>query len=99
VDPFGPGAARCLRARPGERLGLLATSAAGAEAARAAGGPFAAQQLLAADGDPVTVAAHLFEALHDLDAAGVDRIVAQPVPAVGIGRAVMDRLRRAALEA
>ena len=47
----------------------------------------------------MTVAAHLFEALHDLDAAGVDRIVAQPVPAVGIGRAVMDRLRRAALEA
>jgi L-threonylcarbamoyladenylate synthase len=97
VDPFGPGASRRLRARPGERLGLLATSAAGAEAARAAGGPFAAEQVLAADGDPVTVAAHLFEALHDLDAAGVDRIVAQPVPAVGVGRAVMDRLRRAAL--
>ena len=40
----------------------------------------------------------LFDALHDLDAAGVDRIVAQPVPATGIGRAVMDRLRRAALD-
>ncbi len=99
VDPFGAGAAGHLRAGPGERLGFLATSAAGAEAALAAGGPFAALQLLAADGDPVTVAAHLFEALHDLDAAGVDRIVAQPVPAVGIGRAVMDRLRRAALGA
>ena len=99
VDPFAPAAARRLRARPGERVGLLATSAAGAEAARAAGGPFAAERLLSADGDAVTVAANLFEALHDLDAAGVDRIVAQPVPAVGIGRAVMDRLRRAALEA
>jgi L-threonylcarbamoyladenylate synthase len=99
VDPFGPGAARRLRARPGERLGLLATSAAGAEAARAVGGPYAAEQVLAADGDPVTVAARLFEALHELDAAGLDRIVAQPVPAVGLGRAVMDRLRRAALDA
>lgn len=99
VDPFGRGAARRLRARPGERLGLLAMSTAGAEAARAAGGPFLVEEVLAADGDPVIVAARLFEALHDLDAAGVDRIVAQPVPAVGIGRAVMDRLRRAALNA
>jgi L-threonylcarbamoyladenylate synthase len=99
VDPFGAHAARRLRARPGERLGLLAISAAGAEAARAAGGPFVAEQVLAADGDPVTVASRLFEALHDLDAAGVDRIVAEPMPAVGLGRAVMDRLRRAALDA
>ena len=99
VDPFGPDAAHRLRARPGERLGLLAMSAAGAEAARAAGGPFAAEEVLAPDGDPVTVAARLFEALHDLDAAGLDRIVAQPVRAVGLGRAVMDRLRRAALQA
>jgi len=98
VDPFGPGAARRLRARPGERLGLLATSTAGAQAARARGGPFAAEEVLAPDGDPVTVAARLFDALHDLDAAGLDRIVAQPVRAVGLGRAVMDRLRRAALD-
>jgi len=99
VDPFEPAAAHRLRAGPGERLGLLAMSAAGAEAARAAGGPFVAQHVLAADGDPVIIAARLFEALHDLDAAGLDRIVAQPVSTVGIGRAVMDRLRRAALDA
>ncbi len=41
------------------------------------------------------MAAHLFDALHRLDAAGLDRIVAQPVPEVGLGRAIMDRLRRA----
>jgi L-threonylcarbamoyladenylate synthase len=99
VDPFRAGAEGRLRARPGERLGLLATSTAGAEAARALGGPFAAEEVLASDGDPVAVAARLFDARHDLDAAGVDRIVAQPVPATGIGRAVMDRLRRAALDA
>ena len=97
VDPGDPATRDRLRARPGERLGLLAVSAAGAAAARAVGGPFAASVTLAPDGDPVAVAAGLFDALHDLDAAGLDRIVAQPVPAVGVGRAVMDRLRRAEL--
>ena len=49
-------------------------------------------EVLAPDGDPVASAARLFDALHDLDDAGLDRIVAQPVPGVGLGRAVMDRL-------
>ncbi len=97
AEPGDPAASPRLRARPGERLGLLAASAAWAAAAEAAGGPFAAVQVLAPDGDPVAVAARLFDALHDLDLARLDRIVAQPVPAVGVGRAVMDRLRRAAL--
>jgi L-threonylcarbamoyladenylate synthase len=97
VDPASSGAGARLGARPGERLGLLAVSAAGMVAARAAGGPFAAERLLAEDGDPVTVAARLFEALHDLEVAGLDRIVALPVAPVGLGRAVMDRLGRAAL--
>jgi L-threonylcarbamoyladenylate synthase len=96
VDPADPAVRGRLRAGPGERLGLLASSAAGAAAAESAGGPFVAIAVLAPDGDPVAVAARLFDALHDLDAAGLDRIVAQPVPAVGVGRAVMDRLRRAA---
>ncbi len=97
VDPGDPAVRDRLRARPGERLGLLARSDAGAAAARAAGGPFAVTVILAPDGDPVAVAAGLFDALHELDEAGLDRIVAQPVPGVGIGRAVMDRLRRAEL--
>lgn len=97
VDPFAAGTAARLRARPDERLGLLAASAAGAAAARRMGGPFAAEAVLSEDGDPVLVAARLFEALHDLEAAALDRIVAQPVATVGLGRAVMDRLRRAAL--
>jgi L-threonylcarbamoyladenylate synthase len=99
VDPARPAAAARLRARPGERVGLLAMSAAGAAAARAAGGPFATVEVLSEDGDPVAVAAGLFEALHDLETAGLDRIVALPLPPVGLGRAVMDRLRRAALAA
>jgi L-threonylcarbamoyladenylate synthase len=83
-------------AGPGERLGLLAASDADRATAERLGGPFAAIEMLAADGDPIVAAARLFDALHALDDAGVDRIVAQPVAEVGLGRAVMDRLRRAA---
>jgi L-threonylcarbamoyladenylate synthase len=97
VDPAAPGADARLRAHPGERLGLLAASAEGASAARAIGGPFAAEVVLDPAGDPVRVAARLFDALHELEGAGLDRIVAQPVSPVGLGRAVMDRLQRAAL--
>ncbi|HWP35369.1 MAG TPA: Sua5 family C-terminal domain-containing protein, partial [Thermodesulfobacteriota bacterium] len=31
-----------------------------------------------------------------LDAARLDRVLAEPCPEVGLGRAIMDRLRRAA---
>jgi L-threonylcarbamoyladenylate synthase len=40
-------------------------------------------------------AVRLFYALRQLDASGADEIVAEPVPERGLGRAVMDRLRRA----
>jgi len=81
---------------PGERVGLLAASQAGRELAEAAGGPFVATEVLDGDGDLVGAAARLFDALHALQEAGVARIIAEPVPEVGLGRAVMDRLRRAA---
>jgi len=38
----------------------------------------------------------LFEALRDLDATGVDAIFVEGIAEVGLGRAIMDRLRRAA---
>jgi L-threonylcarbamoyladenylate synthase len=37
-----------------------------------------------------------FFALRQLDESGVDAIVAEPVSDVGLGSAIMDRLRRAA---
>jgi L-threonylcarbamoyladenylate synthase len=95
-DPLDPESAPAFAVRPGERVGLLAASAAGRDAAEAAGGPFAAVEVLDADGDLVGAAARLFDALHALQDAGLSRIVAEPVPDVGLGRAVMDRLRRAA---
>jgi L-threonylcarbamoyladenylate synthase len=41
-------------------------------------------------------ARELFDALRDLDATGVDAIFVEGIAEVGLGRAIMDRLRRAA---
>ena len=40
-------------------------------------------------------AQNLFSALHRLDKANLDVIYAEPVPEIGLGRAIMDRLRKA----
>ncbi|MCB9648694.1 MAG: threonylcarbamoyl-AMP synthase [Deltaproteobacteria bacterium] len=53
-------------------------------------------EVLSPTGDLTEAATHLFAALRRLDAAGLEHIVAQPVPEHGLGRAIMDRLRRAA---
>ncbi|HZD90605.1 MAG TPA: Sua5 family C-terminal domain-containing protein, partial [Pseudolabrys sp.] len=46
--------------------------------------------------DLVEAAANLFSHLRALDAAGVSAIAAMPVPDIGLGEAINDRLRRAA---
>lgn len=40
--------------------------------------------------------ANLFSCLHKLDEYGLDIIYVEPVPEEGLGRAIMDRLRKAA---
>lgn len=57
---------------------------------------FAAVEILSPRGDLAEAAANLFAAMRRLDALGLDVIVARPVPEVGLGRAINDRLRRAA---
>ncbi|MET0606367.1 MAG: L-threonylcarbamoyladenylate synthase [Beijerinckiaceae bacterium] len=47
-------------------------------------------------GDLIEAAARLFAALRELDAAGTATIAAAPIPKVGLGEAIRDRLRRAA---
>ncbi|MCS7311372.1 MAG: L-threonylcarbamoyladenylate synthase [Acidobacteria bacterium] len=59
---------------------------------------FQAVEVLSPTGDLREAAARLFDCLHRLDEAGVDVIYAEPVPEVGLGRAIMDRLRRAATD-
>ena len=46
--------------------------------------------------DASDLAQQLYAALRDAELAGVDTLVVESVPEVGVGRAVMDRLRRAA---
>lgn len=71
----------------GERVGVLAF-----ERPRAA---FACR-VLSERGDLAEAARRLFAHLRELDASGVERILAEPVPDRGLGRAINDRLRRAA---
>jgi L-threonylcarbamoyladenylate synthase len=52
-------------------------------------------EILSKKGDLREAAANLFAAIRRLDALNLDRIIAEPVPEVGLGRAIMDRLRRA----
>lgn len=51
---------------------------------------------LSSSGDLTEAAANLFAALRSLDSAGFGRIAAMPVPNVGLGIAINDRLQRAA---
>jgi L-threonylcarbamoyladenylate synthase len=85
----GPGE-RNPRPRSGERVGLL-TWMAGPEAEG-----YTTVEVLSKEGDLVEAAANLFAALRRLDSLGLDRVVVESVPEHGIGRAIMDRLRRAA---
>jgi L-threonylcarbamoyladenylate synthase len=51
---------------------------------------------LSAAGDLIEAAANLFAHLRRLDAPGVTAIAVMPIPETGLGRAINDRLRRAA---
>jgi len=56
---------------------------------------FAQVEILSEEGDLVEAAARFFSLLRRLDKMGLLAIVAEPVPEVGLGLAIMDRLRRA----
>ena len=74
-----------LAAVAGRRVGLVATDAA----------PLGVVEV-ARFTDAADLAARLYLALRDAELAGVTDLVVEGVPESGIGRAVMDRLRRAA---
>lgn len=58
--------------------------------------PYERVEVLSPDGNLVTAAAQFFQALHRLDAANLDGIFAVAFPDRGLGRALNDRLKRAA---
>lgn len=57
---------------------------------------YAHVEILSRDGDLVEAASNFFQALHRLDQAGLSAILTMPFPEEGLGRALNDRLRRAA---
>lgn len=86
IVPAGEGPRRAASlARQGRRVGLLA----------AVRGPETVTTLAVIDG-PATLARVLYDALRAGETAGLDIVVVEAVGDTGVGRAVMDRLRRAA---
>ncbi len=58
--------------------------------------PFAVQEVLSAQGDFAEAARNLFATMRKLDQLGLDAIFAVPLPEKDLGRAINDRLSRAA---
>ncbi|MEM9983901.1 MAG: Sua5 family C-terminal domain-containing protein, partial [Bacteroidota bacterium] len=54
--------------------------------------------ILSPEGDLMEAARNLFSVMHEMDQAGLDLILAEPVPARGLGLAINDRLQRAEAE-
>jgi L-threonylcarbamoyladenylate synthase len=79
-----------LRAHAGKRVGILSFDRRFPQI------PPEQQRALAPDGDLEEAARRLFAALRHLDEQDLDIIIAEPAPEKGLGRAINDRLRRAA---
>lgn len=79
------------------RIGLVRVTEVDALAAGRARPTLPPAALLLAELEgPVALAAQLFALLRAAEDAGCDALIIEGVPATGVGRAVMDRLRRAA---
>lgn len=85
-------AAECQRRQEaGQRVGWLCLEEDAGPAASAD-----VSALLGSGGDAAACARHLYHALRELDDRGVCVILAREIPDRGLGRAINDRLRRAA---
>ena len=83
------GSVRINDSYKGKRIGLLAFR----EPKETPG--FDHTEILSEKGDLREAAANLFSAIRRLDALNLDLILAESVPETGLGRAIMDRLRKA----
>lgn len=80
---------------PGAKVRLNATTATDSEMLLGFG-PMDCTLNLSKAGDLTEAAANLFHHLHELDRMAPDGIAVAPIPEQGLGRAINDRLRRAA---
>lgn len=81
---------RKFEVKTGKRVGLLAFKSPKKNLL------YEVVEILSPQGDLREAAANLFSCLHKLDRAGLDIIFAEPIPEVRLGRAIMDRLYKAA---
>jgi L-threonylcarbamoyladenylate synthase len=89
--PRSPVRLNATTIEPGEALLAFGSSAvAGVDKA-------SAMLNLSERGDLVEAAANLFRHLRELDARGAIQIAVMPIPNEGLGEAINDRLRRAAV--
>jgi L-threonylcarbamoyladenylate synthase len=99
IGPGGPRSPGMLARHyaPGKPLRLNARSAAPGEALLGFGPSAPSDALnLSPSGDTTEAAANLFAMLHDLDDGPAGGIAVMPIPDRGLGRAINDRLVRAA---
>jgi L-threonylcarbamoyladenylate synthase len=78
-----------FNSKKGKKIGLLAFQEPKSSV------KFRHVEILSKKGDIREAAANLFAAIRRLDELSLDLILAEPIPEVGLGRAIMDRLRRA----
>jgi len=93
--PIAPGMMRSHYA-PSIPVRLNARHAEPGEALLGFGPTQGASETLSAQGDLTEAAARLFECLHRLDDGRFTGVAVAPIPEEGLGRAINDRLRRAA---
>lgn len=84
AEPGAVAAVVAAAVATGARVGVIATAPVAAPAVT-----------VALFRDAEDLARRLYAALRDAEAAGVDLVVVETVPETGVGRAVMDRIRRA----
>lgn len=84
APPRAPGTATTRRTAQHGRVGVVATRAVEGAA------------LVAAYDGAVDLGVRLYAALREAEVRSLDVLVVEAVPETGVGRAVMDRLRRAA---
>ncbi len=78
------------------RIGSPAARAnAGLLSWQASGEGFARVEFLSRSQDLTEAAANLYGAMRRLDEAGLEEIIAEPLPETGLGAAIMERLRKA----
>jgi L-threonylcarbamoyladenylate synthase len=95
ADPLTAPGQMASHYAPGAKVRLNADAAGEGEVLLGFGGVLCDLNLSAA-GDLTEAAANLFHHLHALDARGVAGIAVSPIPDHGLGRAINDRLGRAA---